>query len=371
MVVASALSLAIWLYLLLARGAFWRFSESAPLPLDNAPPVAVIIPARDEAEVIGKAVASLLRQDYSGPLHIFVCDDHSADGTAEVARSCGAPDRLTIVPVSELPPGWTGKLWAISEGLTATASFNAGYFLFTDADIVHAPGNVSALVARAESSGLDLVSYMVKLRCRSFAERALIPAFVFFFFMLYPPEWIASPDRKTAGAAGGCIVIRAQALHRIGGVGSIRGELIDDCALAAKVKQSGGRVSLGPTSGTESIREYTTFREVGAMISRTAFTQLRHSPLLLAGTIAGLVITYLAPPLLLISGNSLAAALGLAAWLLMSLAFLPAVRFYGLSLLWALTLPAAAIFYMGATVQSALQYWTGRGGFWKGRVQDR
>jgi hopene-associated glycosyltransferase HpnB len=371
MIAVGALSLAIWIYLLLARGAFWRFSESAPPPLNAAPRVAVIIPARNEAEVIGESVDSLLRQDFPGLFHIFVGDDHSSDATAEIARRSGSPDRLTVVPVSDLPQGWTGKLWAISEGLNAAAAFNADYYLFTDADIVHSPDNLSSLVARAESAGLDLVSYMVKLRCRSFAERALIPAFVFFFFMLYPPACIAKRERKTAGAAGGCMLIRAAALHGIGGIASIRSELIDDCALAARVKQSGGRTWLEPTSRTTSIRDYKTFGEVGAMISRTAFTQLRHSALLLAGAIAGLAITYLAPPLLLVSGNSLAAALGLAAWLLMSFAFLPAVRFYGLSPLWAITLPAIAVFYMGATVRSAIQYWTGRGGQWKGRVQDR
>ena len=370
MVAVGALSLAIWIYLLLARGAFWRFSESVPPPLNVAPRIAVIIPARNEAEVIGESVDSLRRQDFPGPFHIFVCDDHSSDGTAEIAQT-GSPDRLTVVPVSDLPQGWTGKLWAISEGLNAAGSFNADYYLFTDADIVHSPGNLSALVARAESAGLDLVSYMVQLRCRSFAERALIPAFVFFFFMLYPPAWIAKRERKTAGAAGGCILIRAAALHRIGGIASIRSELIDDCALAARVKHSGGRIWLEPTSRTASIRDYQTFGEVGAMISRTAFTQLRHSALLLAGTIAGLAITYLAPPLLLVSGNSIAAAFAAASWLLMSFAFLPAVRFYGLSPLWAITLPAIAVFYMGATVRSAVQYWTGRGGQWKGRVQDR
>jgi hopene-associated glycosyltransferase HpnB len=374
MAALGALSLAIWLYLLLGRSSFWRLHESSATPLNDAGPIrriAVIIPARNEADVIGEAIASLLRQDYPGPFRIFACDDHSSDDTAGVVQRCAASDRLTVVPVSKLPPAWTGKLWAISEGLKAAASFHADYYLLTDADIVHAPDNLSTLVARAEAGTLDLVSYMVKLRCRSFAERALIPAFVFFFFMLYPPRWTGLREKNTAGAAGGCILVRTSALHRIGGIAAIRGELIDDCALSAKVKHSGGNIWLGPTSRSASIRDYTSLAEVGAMISRTAFTQLRHSPLLLAGTVAGLAITYLAPPLLLISGNSLAAALGLAAWLLMSFAFLPTIRFYGLSPLWAPLLPAIALFYMGATIQSAIQYWSGRGGLWKGRVQDR
>jgi hopene-associated glycosyltransferase HpnB len=263
-----------------------------------------------------------------------------------------------------LPPGWTGKLWAISEGLQSAAPFHADFYLLTDADIVHAPDNLAGLVARAEASGLDLVSYMVKLRCRTFAERALIPAFVFFFFMLYPPAWIARRDRKTAGAAGGCILIRSSALERIDGVTSIRGELIDDCALAREVKRTGGGVWLGVTSATCSIRDYQTFGDAGHMIARTAFTQLRYSTLLLAGTVIGLAITYLAPPALLMTHS---AALGLGAWLLMSIAFLPTIRFYGLNPLWALGLPAIASFYLGATLYSAIRHWRGERVPWKGR----
>ena len=359
----GVLSVAIWFYLLLGRGFFWRIRETRPPLLEGCNKrVAVIVPARDEADVIEPALASLLQQRYRGPVQLFVIDDRSSDDTSAIARRVS--DSITILSAGDLPPGWTGKLWAISEGLQAAASLGADYYLLTDADIVHAPDNLSGLVARAEASGFDLVSYMVKLRCRSFAERALIPAFVFFFLMLYPPAWTARRDRKTAGAAGGCILIRPAALDRIGGIASIRGERIDDCALAREVKRTGGRVWLGVTSTTCSIRDYTTFGEIGHMISRTAFTQLRYSAMLLAGTVIGLAVTYLAPPLLLTTHS---AALGLAAWLLMSIAFLPIIRFYGLSPLWAPLLPAIASFYLGATVYSAIRYWSGRSVSWKGR----
>jgi hopene-associated glycosyltransferase HpnB len=240
------------------------------------------------------------------------------------------------------------------------------YLLLTDADIVHPPQNLDGLVSRAES-GYDLVSYMATLRCDSLAERALIPAFVFFFFLLYPPAWIRNPRRKTAGAAGGCILIRREMLDRIGGIAAIRGELIDDCALARAVKRTGGRVWLGLSESTRSIRDYATFSEIGRMISRTAFTQLRYSALLLAGTVFGLAFAYWLPVALTLAGQPL----GAAAWLLMSICYWPALRFYGRSPLWAPLLPIVAAFYMACTVHSAVQYWRGTGGLWKGRVQAR
>ena len=236
----------------------------------------------------------------------------------------------------------------------------ADYLLLTDADIVHAPENLARLVGRAERGGFDLVSYMATLHCETRAERALIPAFVFFFFLLYPPRW-------GTGAAGGCMLIRRAALERIGGIAAIRGELIDDCALAAAVRRTGGRVWLGLSRDTLSIRPYETFAEIGRMISRSAFTQLRHSAWLLAGTVAGLLFTYVLPPVLAIGGSWW----GAAAWGMMSVAYFPALRFYRRSPLWAPLLPLVAVFYMGATVNSAVEYWRGRGGVWKGRVQDR
>jgi hopene-associated glycosyltransferase HpnB len=363
-------SLAAWIYLLFFRGGFWRMRASADPPLpapDNArdKSVAAIVPARNEEAVVGQAIASLLSQDYPGPLHVFLVDDHSTDTTVQVA---GTHKRLTIVQAGPIPAGWTGKLWAISEGLKHVERLQPDYILLTDADIVHAPDSVSRLVVRAQANDLDLTSWMVKLRCHALAERALVPAFVFFFFMLYPPAWIASRRHKTAGAAGGCMLVRRSALERIGGIAAIRGELIDDCALAQAIKP-GGDVWLGLTDDTHSIRPYDTFREIGRMISRNAFTQLRHSALLLAGTLVGMAMIYLAPPLLLLTRDSSAIALGLMAWTLMTISYLPVLRFYRVALTWAPLLPLIALFYMAATLDSALRYWTGRGGEWKGRVQ--
>ncbi len=293
---------------------------------------------------------------------MILVDDHSSDRTASAATEAGAQ----VVQAGPLPPGWSGKLWAISEGLKYARSFQPDYLLFTDADIVHGANNVAELVMRAETENLDLVSLMVKLRCRSLAETLLIPAFVFFFFMLYPPTWVARRRYKTAAAAGGCILIRPSALDRIGGIESIRGEIIDDCALARAVKRTGGGIWLGVTQETSSIRDYKTFSEIRAMISRTAFAQLHHSTTLLIGTILGMALLYLAPPWLLLIRNPL----GAAAWILMTIAYVPALRFYGRSVLWAPALPVIALFYISATIDSALAYWTGRGGYWKGRIQD-
>lgn len=363
----GAVSLAAWLYLLFFRGGFWRVPSSAdPPPAAPNKSVAAVVPARNEETVIGKAIASLVNQDYAGPFHVFLVDDHSADATIQAA---GKYDRLSIVHASSIPAGWTGKLWAVSEGLKQAERLLPDYILLTDADIVHAPESLSRLLARAQAEDSDLTSWMVKLRCSTFAERALVPAFVYFFFMLYPPAWIANTRYKTAGAAGGCMLIRRSALERIGGIPSIRGELIDDCALARAVKPD-GRVWLGLTESAHSIRAYSTFAEIGRMISRSAFTQLHHSVWLLAATIAGLGVIYVAPPLLLLTRDPLAIVLGLAAWMLMSVSYLPMLRFYKKSPAWAPLLPLIAIFYMGATLDSALRYWTGKGGQWKGRVQD-
>lgn len=362
----GAVALCSWIYLFVARGGFWRMRTEAPTT-DAAKSVAVVIPARNEAPVVGQAIESLLKQRYDGPLHVYLVDDHSTDGTAEAA---GVDDRLTVLQARPLPKDWTGKLWAVSEGLKHAEPSAPEYILLTDADIVHGPDNIAGLVARAEAGRLDLVSYMVKLRCETFAERALIPAFVFFFLKLYPPSWIANANHRTAGAAGGCMLVRREALGRIGGIESIRSELIDDCALAHAIKTTGGEIWLGLTHETHSIREYGTFGEIRRMIARTAFTQLRHSAVLLAGTIIGLALIYLAPPLLLLSGDRLAAAFGIGAWALMTFAYLPSVRFHRRSWIWAPMLPLIALFYMLATIESAVRYWTGRGGMWKDRVQD-
>jgi len=368
---AAACAVLIWLYLVLFRGMFWRVrEEAAALPPSAPRRVAIVIPARNEAETICPSIASLAVQNFGGPFHIFMVDDHSVDGTAEMARQSAPPNLLTVTAAPPLAPGWTGKLWALAEGLGQAESFHPDYVLFSDADIVHAPGGLAQLVARAEAGGYDLVSWMVKLRSETSAEKALIPAFVFFFFMLYPPAWTENMRSRTAGAAGGCILLSSAALARIGGIAAIRGELIDDCALAQAVKSTGGRIWLGVTSKTRSIRGYGTFGEIGRMISRTAFWQLRHSAILLLGTIAGMFLTYMLPPLLVFTGRPIVMALGALAWALMMAAYLPSLRLYRLSPLWAPALPLVALFYTGATIHSAIRYWTGSGGEWKGRAQD-
>ena len=375
---AGAASLAAWLYLLVGRGGFWRMHRGAGFSLRRAsafpsgagplacqpPPLVAVIPARNESPVVRAALASLCSQHYPGRFHIVLVDDASDDGTADTARAAAPAEMLTVLRGAPLPDGWTGKLWAVSQGIAQAESLSPDYFLLTDADIVHAPGGLEKLVAQAEQGGYDLVSWMVALHCESPAERALIPAFVFFFLLLYPPSWISNPRPRTAGAAGGCMLIRRRTLELIGGITGIRGELIDDCALARAVKDAGGRVWLGLSGETRSIREYRSFREIGAMISRTAFTQLRHSPLLLLATLGGLALTFFAPPLAAIRGNPA----GFAAWALMALIYAPALRLYRRSLLWAPLLPLVAAFFAGATIHSAWSWWRGAGGMWKGRV---
>jgi hopene-associated glycosyltransferase HpnB len=357
-VVISSLVCLIWIFLVFGRKSFWRVSEPAALPpAQTQPTVAAVIPARNEAEVVGRSVASLLASDY--PVQIFLVDDHSTDGTAQIAdQAAGDSKRLTVLQAAPLEPGWTGKLWAVSQGIHVASQSAPDYYLLTDADIEHGPNNLSQLIARAQSGNFDMVSLMVKLHCESLAERVLIPAFVFFFFKLYPP----GPGTK--GAAGGCILIRRTALERIGGIERIKSDLIDDCALAREVKQSGGRIWLGVTQTTRSIRAYPTFSEIEQMISRTAFTQLNYSVWLLAGAVVGMFVTYLLPPILAITGH----LLGAAAWALMIISYIPILRFYGRNPLWSLALPLIALFYTAATVHSAIRFWSGKGGMWKGRA---
>jgi hopene-associated glycosyltransferase HpnB len=376
--IAGSVCVILWLYLLLAHGRFWRVqhvgSEAAAEPA-IAGPIAVVIPARNEADVIGDAMRSLFQQTCAGVIHIFLVDDHSTDGTAEAAQKAASsssnPAALTVISGQPLPAGWTGKLWALQQGIDQAILLRPQFLLLTDADIRHSPHSIATLVGIADRGGYDLASFMAKLHCRNLPERLLIPAFVFFFFLLYPPEWIRNPQRKIAGAAGGCILIRPEALGRAGGVAAIRGEIIDDCALANRVKRSGGRVWLSVTPDTHSLRAYETFGEIERMVARTAFNQLQHSAWLLIGAVVGLLLTYLLPLALILSNSHTLVLLGAAAYLLMWVAYLPMVRFYGLNPAWALTIPFSAPFYMMATVHSALNYWSGRGGEWKGRAQDK
>ena len=360
----------IWLYLLLGNGGFWRVRlrrETSTRLLR----VVAVVPARDEADVIGAAIRSLIAQT-GVELRVVLVDDNSTDGTASVAREAatwiGAEDRLTIIHGSPLPEGWTGKLWAVQQGIEAALSFEPDFLLLTDADIEHAPENAASLAAIAEAGKYDLASYMVKLHCSTIPERLLIPAFVYFFFQLYPPKWIANPQSKVAGAAGGCMLIRPEALKRANAMQSIRGEIIDDCALAREVKRAGGKVWLGLSQSARSIRPYRTFAEIERMIARSAFNQLRHSALLLIVAIIGLLLTYVAPAILLFDPWW---PFGVATCVLMVASYLPMIRFYRLNPLWTLTLSLAALFYLAATLDSAIRYWIGAGGQWKGRAQDR
>jgi hopene-associated glycosyltransferase HpnB len=395
-------SLAIWLYLALGRGMFWRLGQFDQDARELPPPaiwpsVVAVVPARNEAETISQTIAALLQQDYPGKLLLVVVDDHSEDDTAQVARQSatqnGAESRFSMHTASPLPPGWTGKLWALDQGVHGTAShppwssrakggssvddprtalaedIRVSYFWFTDADVVHAPDTLRRLVSHADQNKLDLASLMVLLHAKTLPERALIPPFLYFFLKLYPPRWIADAQTRTAGAAGGCVLLRREALERIGGLTAIRSEVIDDCALARAVKRGGGKIWMGLTRASVSLRAYENFGEIRDMIARTAFTQLRYSSLLLLGTLAGLFLTYIAPVALLCTHQATARILGFAAWLLMALTFLPTVRFYRLSPLWAPLLPVAALFYAYATGLSAFRYWLHRGAQWKGRAQ--
>jgi hopene-associated glycosyltransferase HpnB len=376
--------LLIWLYLIAARGGFWRAAEcddDAALPAvppPQWPPVTAVVPARDEAETAGETIASLLQQDYRGPFNVILVDDQSRDATARVAREAaaalGAGDRLNVIAGRPLPAGWTGKLWAQNQGVESAAQVPnpSEYLLLTDADIVFAPGALSSLVARAEKQRLVLNSLMVKLRCKSSAERLFVPAFVFFFQMLYPFAWVSDPRRATAAAAGGCMLVKREALRAAGGLASIRSALIDDCALA-KLLKGEGAIALALTDNAHSLRAYPSIGDIRHMVARTAYAQLGYSPLLLAGTVLGLALTYLMPVALALFADGFAQFAGLFAWALMACAFRPILRFYGMSglrsWLWAAALPAIAAMYMAFTLDSAYQHARGRGGMWKGRAQ--
>ena len=370
--IIAALPVAIWIYLLTARARYWQTRKHL-LPLvpstAKAPKVVVVIPARNEADVIGECLASLL------PMQIVLVDDGSTDGTAEVAlltaAQLGVSDRLTVVTSKPLPSGWTGKMWAVSQGVATAEQLSPDYLLLTDADISHAPGSIDALGRLAEINNLHLASLMVRLSTATLAEKLLIPAFVYFFFQLYPPDRITSRRSRAAGAAGGCMLIRASTLEQIGGIEAIAGEVIDDCALARQVKSLGHRIWMGLASDTVSLRSYGSFSGVERMIARSAFNQLQHSTVLLVLTLAGLFVTYLLPALLLFSRRKNRKVLGAIAWATMTITYRPMVSFYRQPRWTVLTLPVIAAFYAAATIHSALLYWTGRGGQWKGRVQDQ
>jgi hopene-associated glycosyltransferase HpnB len=374
--ILGVLPLVIWLYLVFGRGMFWlgreRDDRNEPHEPARWPSVTAVVPARDEADVIARSIGGLLAQDYPGNFRVTLIDDQSTDGTAEAARGAaralGAQDRLTVMTGQALPSGWTGKLWAVSQGVARAGLDEPDYLLLTDADIGHAPDNLRHLAARAEAGGYVMVSLMAKLSCATGAERFLIPAFVFFFQMLFPFAWINRANSPVAAAAGGCMLVRRAALEAAGGIASIRHEIIDDCALARRMKTQ-GPIWLGLTERAVSLRPYRTVGEIGRMVSRSAYAQLGYSPPVLAGVIAGMVLTYLAPPAAGLFGSAPERAAGLLAWALMAISFQPIARFYRVSALWGLALPAIGAAYAWFTLQSAIQVWRGRGGMWKGRAQ--
>jgi hopene-associated glycosyltransferase HpnB len=381
LIAVSLLPLAIWAYLLLGRGWFWLCGERDDAAVkglltkpDACPSVVAIIPARDEADVIAQTVGSLLRQDYPGLFSVIVVDDQSSDGTAvaasDAANAAQAPDRLRIVTGNGPPSGWTGKLSAMRLGLAKVEASAAApeFILFTDADIAYAPHVLSRLVSIARAKNSVLTSLMVKLRCESAAERWLAPAFVFFFQMLYPFAWVNDPRRTIAAAAGGCMLVRREALQAAGGLEAVRGALIDDCALGALMKGQ-GPIWLGLTESVDSLRAYSTFAEFSRMVSRSAFAELRYSSVRLAGAIGGMALVYIAPPLLAIFARGGAQLAGAVTWAMMAIALAPMLRLYGRPVIGGLALPAIAVAYVAFTFESALQYWRGRGGYWKGRFQ--
>ena len=368
MTTVATLAMAIWLYLLLAHGRFWHSGpELAPAKPMTAPPVAVVVPARDEAAVIGATLPSLQRQEYAGALQIILVDDSSTDGTGTIARRLAeaSPQEIDVLDGKPRPPGWSGKLWAVTQGLAEAGS--AEFILLMDADVTHDAQHVATLVAQAERHDLDLVSEMVALACDTPAERALVPAFVYFFQLLYPFAWVNDPLRATAAAAGGTVLIRRRALQRIGGIEAVRGALIDDVALAAAVKR-GGRIWLGHSGLARSIRAYPAVADIWRMVSRTAYVQLGYSPILLAGTVLGMALTFLVPPFAAIFGGGLSRWFGWLAWGAMAASYQPTLHRYHRSVLWAPLLPAVAAFYTAATIGSAINHYRGRGVTWKGRA---
>jgi hopene-associated glycosyltransferase HpnB len=374
--VIAAFSFAVWLYLLTARGAFWLCGERddwhSP-PLARWPCVAAVVPARNEADTIANSIGSLLAQDYPGPWTVILVDDDSSDGTADIARRAAfanVPGLLRVRSSKGLPTGWTGKLWAVKQGIDDAMALpqQPDYLLLTDADIVHSTDSLRRLVTQARAKGLVLTSLMAKLRCESIAERTSIPAFIFFFQMLYPFAMVNRAKSKVAAAAGGCMLVRADALREAGGIEIIRDALIDDCALARALKRR-GPIWLGLTERVRSIRSYPALTDIRRMVTRSAYAQLRYSPLLLLGTVVAMVLTYLVPPIMAVFADGAARVLGVLTWVLMAIAFQPALRFYRLSPLWGIALPAIAALYLLFTLDSAYQYVRGRGGTWKGRVQ--
>lgn len=379
---AAVIPLVAWLWLALFRGMFWRPDQRLPNFTPDRrdwPTVIAVVPARNEAAVIGQTLCTLLSQDYPGDFRVILVDDASDDGTAAAAEAAaaetGADDRLAVITAPPLPAGWAGKMNAVQAGVAAAGTGRNGpdYLLLTDADIAHGRLQVRRLVAQAERHNLVLTSLMVMLWCRKPVERLLIPAFVFFFQMLFPFRWSNAPKARTAAAAGGCMLVRRAALEKSGGIDGIKNALIDDCALAAQLKPH-GPIWIGLTTRAASVRPYDTLGEIWRMVRRTAYTQLRYNPLLLAGTIAGMAMLFVGPPVVLLtaflSGQLVAAGIAAAAWALMAALYWPTLRLYGLPPVWASVLPLAGLLYTGMTLDSARMHLGRADGGWKGRTYD-
>lgn len=376
----TAVSLAAWLWLLLGQGFFWRTDVRLPPRRDPEtwPSVCVVVPARDEAAVLPRSLPSLLAQDYPGHAEVFLIDDGSSDGTGELARELagrhgGLP--LTVGSPGEPPAGWTGKLWAVRHGIGLARARAPEYLLLTDADIAHAPDTLRSLVAAARTGGFDLVSQMARLRAESMWERLVVPAFVYFFAQLYPFRRVVLDGSRTAAAAGGCVLLRADAAERARVPDAIRQAVIDDVALARAVKNSGGRIWLGLADRIDSVRPYPRLHDLWRMVSRSAYAQLRHNPLLLAGTVLGLVLVYLVPSVALVAGlvadDVAVMVLGGLAKLVMTATYVPMLRYYRQPLWLAPLLPVTAVLYLLMTVDSGVQHYRGRGAAWKGRTYAR
>lgn len=374
-------SAAAWTYLLAGHGGFWRTSTRLLVdPPDPGlwPSVGIVIPARDEAAVLPETLPTLLTQDYPGLLAGWLVDDGSTDGTGELARAlaaqAGGATSLNVLRAPPLTPGWTGKLNAVQQGALAADAAGVDFLLLTDADIAHHRHSVRKLVATAVADDRDIVSLMALLRAQTGWERILVPAFVYFFAQLYPFARVAEPSRRTAAAAGGCVLLRRAALTRAGGLTCIRSNLIDDVALARLIKSTGARTWLGFTGDppeVRSVRPYPHLADLWTMVARTAYTQLRHSPALLTSTIGGLGLLYLVPPVAGLTGllrrSPVPTLAGLSAWAAMAFTQAPVLRLYGLSPLRGIALPVSAMLYAAMTVDSARRHATGRGGAWKGR----
>jgi hopene-associated glycosyltransferase HpnB len=364
------LPLAIWLYLLLFHNGFWllRERDTAAVVQPGAWPLVVaVVPARNEADVIRRSIGSLLAQDYPGPFHVVLVDDQSDDGTGELARGLNS-DRLTVLTGGLRPSGWTGKLWAMKQGSDHAANLRPEFLWFTDADIEHSSDNLRQLVGRAQDGDKVLVSLMARLSCKSYAEHFLIPAFVFFFDMLFPFGAVNNPHSTVAAAAGGCMLVRREALEKAGGLAVIRHNIIDDCALGRTMKTQ-GPIWLGLTDRAVSLRSYDHLSDIAHMVTRTAYAQLGYSPLVLAATMLGLALVYLAPVMVALFAWGISQLAGWLAWIIMAVMYQPMLRFYRLSPLWGLALPLIGVFYAAFTLQSAVQHWSGKGGMWKGRAQ--